>query len=102
MAVIDRRIGLLFLVFVGLLGVAVLRATYLGAVRGGSLRRVAATQQVTNIPLPANRGALTDQAMLSDFAIYSPRASISSGDAICSGHGAYKRPNTRWRSTASC
>jgi cell division protein FtsI/penicillin-binding protein 2 len=61
LAVIDRRIGLLFLVFVGLLGVAVIRATYLGAVRGGSLRRVAATQQVTNIPLPANRGALTDR-----------------------------------------
>ena len=61
MAVIDRRIGLLFLVFVALLSVAVLRATYLGAVRAGSLRRVAATQQVTNVPLPADRGAIVDR-----------------------------------------
>jgi cell division protein FtsI (penicillin-binding protein 3) len=61
MAVIDRRIGLLFLGFVCLLGVAVIRATYLGAVRASSLQRVAATQQVTNVPLPAERGAITDR-----------------------------------------
>jgi cell division protein FtsI (penicillin-binding protein 3) len=61
MAVIDRRIGLLFLGFVCLLAVAVVRATYLGAVRASSLRRVAATQQVTNVPLPAERGAITDR-----------------------------------------
>jgi cell division protein FtsI (penicillin-binding protein 3) len=59
--VIDRRIGLLFLAFVALLAVAVVRATYLGAVRAGSLQRVAATQQVTNIDLPPVRGAITDR-----------------------------------------
>jgi cell division protein FtsI (penicillin-binding protein 3) len=59
--VIDRRIGLLFLVFVALLCVAVLRATYLGTIRAGSLRKVAATQQVTNVPLPADRGAIVDR-----------------------------------------
>jgi cell division protein FtsI (penicillin-binding protein 3) len=59
--VIDRRIGLLFVAFVVLLSVAVVRATYLGAVRAGSLRRVAVTQQVTNLPLPADRGAITDR-----------------------------------------
>ncbi len=58
---IDRRIGLLFVALVVLLSVAVVRATYLGAVRAGSLRRVAATQQVTNVPLPADRGAITDR-----------------------------------------
>jgi cell division protein FtsI (penicillin-binding protein 3) len=58
---IDRRIGLLFLAFVALLAVAALRATYLGAVRAGSLQKVAATQQVTNIDLPAVRGAITDR-----------------------------------------
>jgi cell division protein FtsI (penicillin-binding protein 3) len=58
---IDRRIGLLFLAFVALLAVAALRATYLGAVRAGSLRKVAATQQVTSIELPAVRGAITDR-----------------------------------------
>jgi cell division protein FtsI (penicillin-binding protein 3) len=57
----DRRIGLLFLAFVALLIGAVLRATYLGTVRADSLRRVAATQQVTNVPLPAERGAITDR-----------------------------------------
>jgi cell division protein FtsI (penicillin-binding protein 3) len=58
---IDRRIGLLFLAFVALLSVAALRAKYLGAVRAGSLQKVAATQQVTNIDLPAVRGAITDR-----------------------------------------
>ena len=47
MALIDRRIGLLFVVFLALLGVAVVRAAYLGAVRAGSLQQAAATQQVT-------------------------------------------------------
>lgn len=61
MAVIDRRIGLLFLLFVGLLSVAVLRASYLGAVRSGSLRQAAATQQVTTVAMPAPRGAITDR-----------------------------------------
>jgi cell division protein FtsI (penicillin-binding protein 3) len=60
-AVIDRRIGLLFLAFLSLLGVALIRATYLGAVRAGSLQRVAATQQVTKLTLPAERGSITDR-----------------------------------------
>lgn len=61
MATIDRRIGLLFLVFVALLGTALLRATYLGAVRSGKLKEVAATQQVTKVTLPAPRGSITDR-----------------------------------------
>jgi cell division protein FtsI (penicillin-binding protein 3) len=59
--VIDRRIGWLFLAFIALLGAAVIRATYLGAVRAGSLQRAAATQQITNITLPAVRGSITDR-----------------------------------------
>ena len=61
MATIDRRIGLLFLIFVGLLGTALLRATYLGSVRSGKLKEVAATQQVTKVTLPAQRGSITDR-----------------------------------------
>ncbi len=61
MATIDRRIGLLFLIFVGLLGTALLRATYLGSVRSGKLKEVAATQQVTKVTLPAPRGSITDR-----------------------------------------
>ena len=65
----DRRIGILFLAFLALLAIAVMRATYLGSVRAASLQRAAATQQVTNVvaPRPARRdhrpqrGAAGDQ-----------------------------------------
>lgn len=60
-AIVDRRIGLLFLLFVGALGLATLRATYLGAVRSPALQRAAALQQVQTIALPAPRGAITDR-----------------------------------------
>jgi len=58
---IERRIGLLFVVFVLLLGTAVLRATYLGTIQGSTLRRAAATQQVSTVSVPAARGAITDR-----------------------------------------
>jgi cell division protein FtsI (penicillin-binding protein 3) len=60
-ATLDRRIGILFLVFVVLLGMAAARATYLGAFRAGSLRKAAATQQVTQELIPAPRGTITDE-----------------------------------------
>ncbi len=58
---LDRRIGILFLAFVALLAIAVLRATYLGSVKAASLKRAAATQQVSNVVLPAPRGSITDR-----------------------------------------
>jgi cell division protein FtsI (penicillin-binding protein 3) len=58
---IDRRIGLLFLAFVCLLAIAVMRATYLGSIRAGSLQRAALTQQVSTETLPAERGSITDR-----------------------------------------
>jgi len=58
---IDRRIGILFVAFLGLLAVALIRASYLGAVRAGSLQRAAATQQVTEEVIPAPRGTMTDR-----------------------------------------
>ncbi len=61
MGSIDRRIGIIFLAFLALLGTAVARATYLGAVRAGSLQRAAETQQVTTVTLPAERGTITDR-----------------------------------------
>ncbi len=61
MQLIERRIGLLFVVFVLLLGTAVLRATYLGTIQGSTLRRAAATQQVSTVSVPAARGAITDR-----------------------------------------
>lgn len=58
---IDRRIGLLLLVFVLALGAATLRAGWLGAVRAPALKRAAVTQQVQEITLPAPRGTITDR-----------------------------------------
>jgi cell division protein FtsI (penicillin-binding protein 3) len=60
-AVIDRRIGLLFLGFVALLTVAVMRAGYLGAIQAGSLQHAAASQQITQVVVPAARGTITDR-----------------------------------------
>lgn len=59
--VTDRRIGLIFLIFLAALGVAVLRAGWLGAVRAPALRKAAATQQVQTVALPAPRGTITDR-----------------------------------------
>lgn len=61
MTLIDRRIGLLFLAFVCLLGIALTRAMDLGTLKAGSLRRAARTQQVQNVPVPAPRGTITDR-----------------------------------------
>jgi len=60
-AVIDRRIGILFLTFVALLVLAATRATYLGAVRADSLQHAAASQQITQEVMPAARGTITDR-----------------------------------------
>src|SRR5580700_6894127 len=60
MALLDRRIGILFLAFLGLLGVAVARAGYLGVFRAGALHRAAVTQQVIQEVVPAPRGTITD------------------------------------------
>ncbi len=57
----DRRIGYLFLAFLALLAVGLLRATWLGAVQAGPLQRAAATQQVQSVVLPAPRGTIIDR-----------------------------------------
>ncbi|HWF72250.1 MAG TPA: penicillin-binding protein 2 [Solirubrobacteraceae bacterium] len=62
MGAIDRRIGVLFVAFLALLSIALLRATYLGTVKAGSLKAQAATQQVQTIPVPAVRGAISDSS----------------------------------------
>jgi cell division protein FtsI/penicillin-binding protein 2 len=61
MELIDRRIGLLFLAFLGLLGFAAVRAAYLGSFRAPALQRAAASQQVQTITIPASRGTITDR-----------------------------------------
>jgi cell division protein FtsI/penicillin-binding protein 2 len=61
MSLIDRRIGLLFLAFLSLLMIAVVRATYLGSIRAGTLQHAAVTQQVSKETMPAERGSITDR-----------------------------------------
>jgi cell division protein FtsI (penicillin-binding protein 3) len=59
-AVIERRIGLLLVVFCALLAVAAGRAVQLGGVNASSLRHKADTQQVSDVVVPARRGTITD------------------------------------------
>jgi cell division protein FtsI (penicillin-binding protein 3) len=61
MVAIDRRVGYIFLAFLALLSAAVVRAVYLGVIRAPSLQEAAVSQQITNIPIPATRGAITDR-----------------------------------------
>ncbi len=61
MAIIDRRIGLLFGGFVLLLVVALGRATYLGMFRADALQHAAVQQQVSRQTIPAARGTITDR-----------------------------------------
>ena len=61
MALLQRRIGLLFGLFFVLLLVAGARTLYLGGLRSDALRRAAANQQVTREVIPAQRGTITDR-----------------------------------------
>jgi cell division protein FtsI/penicillin-binding protein 2 len=75
-ALTQRRIGLLFAVFLALLVIAVLRASWVGLVKADSLRTAATTQQVANVTLPAQRGAITDRNG-TELAVSEPASDIS-------------------------
>jgi cell division protein FtsI (penicillin-binding protein 3) len=61
MAVLQRRVGMLFGLFFVLLVLAGARALYLGGPHSGALRRAARTQQLTTEVVPAERGTITDR-----------------------------------------
>jgi cell division protein FtsI (penicillin-binding protein 3) len=61
MAAVQRRVGLLFGLFVVLLLIAGARSLYLGGPHSGVLRRAAQTQQLTDELVPAQRGTITDR-----------------------------------------
>ena len=61
MTAVDRRIGILFVAFLGLLALALTRATELGTLKAASLRHAASSQQVQTITIPAPRGTITDR-----------------------------------------
>jgi cell division protein FtsI (penicillin-binding protein 3) len=59
--VIDRRVGLLFGLFLLLLACALVRAFYLGTFKSDSLRAAAAVEHINTVTIPAPRGELTDR-----------------------------------------
>jgi cell division protein FtsI (penicillin-binding protein 3) len=61
MAVVQRRVGLLFGLFFVLLLAGGARALYLGGPHSGALRRAARTQQLTTEIVPAERGTISDR-----------------------------------------
>jgi cell division protein FtsI/penicillin-binding protein 2 len=73
---IERRIGLLFAVFLALLALAGVRAGWLGVVRADALRKVAATQQTAKVVVPAERGAITDRNGI-ELAVSQPATTIA-------------------------
>src|ERR671924_364753 len=58
---IERRIGLLFALFLLLLGAAMMRSAYLFAFKGAALKKLASTQQVENATVLARRGTIYDR-----------------------------------------
>ncbi|HEX5893751.1 MAG TPA: penicillin-binding protein 2 [Solirubrobacterales bacterium] len=58
---IDRRLGLLFCVFLLIFSFAIARAFWLQGVRGGALRAEAHGQQVTEVTIPGQRGRILDR-----------------------------------------
>jgi cell division protein FtsI (penicillin-binding protein 3) len=75
-ALVPRRIGLLFAVFLALLAIAALRATWLGTVQGATLREAAVTQQATEVDVPARRGAIVDRRGV-ELAVTEPAEDVS-------------------------
>jgi cell division protein FtsI (penicillin-binding protein 3) len=61
MRLVERRIGLLFAIFLLLLGAATARAAWLGTVKSGSLGDRAVQQQIEDLDVPARRGTIVDR-----------------------------------------
>ena len=61
MRLVERRIGLLFALFLCLLAAAALRASWIGTVKAGSLGERAVPQQVEDMVVPARRGTILDR-----------------------------------------
>ena len=72
----ERRIGLLFAIFLGLLVVAAGRTLWLGGVQADALQRAAVTQQVDEIVVPARRGSISDRHGI-ELAVAEPAADVA-------------------------
>ncbi len=76
MRLAERRIALLFVVFLALLALAGLRAGYLGVVKSGHLTEVGDTQHLSVTTIPAPRGTITDRHGV-NLAISAPAADVA-------------------------
>jgi cell division protein FtsI (penicillin-binding protein 3) len=75
-ALLERRIGLLFAAFLVLLLLAAGRALFLGTIKGGSLASAATSQQVSSIEVPARRGTIVDRKGV-ELAVSEPADDVS-------------------------
>jgi cell division protein FtsI/penicillin-binding protein 2 len=75
-AVVQRRIGLIFGLFFILLVMAAGRTAYLGVVRGSTLRKAASNQQLTNEVIMAQRGTIMDRNGV-DLAVSEPASDLA-------------------------
>jgi cell division protein FtsI (penicillin-binding protein 3) len=76
MKLVERRIGLLFAVFLVALAIGATKAAWLGVVKAGSLERAAVTQQEADVEIPARRGSITD-VNGNDLAVSEPAMDIA-------------------------
>ncbi|MGP0102178.1 MAG: peptidoglycan D,D-transpeptidase FtsI family protein [Solirubrobacteraceae bacterium] len=76
MAVVQRRVGVIFGLFFLLLVVAAGRTVYLGVLRGGALRKAASSEQLSYETVSAPRGTITDRNGV-DLAVSEPAEDIS-------------------------
>ena len=76
MRLIDRRVGLVFAVFLLGLGLAATKALWLGVVRASTLKSAATVQQEQTLTVPARRGSITDRSG-EELAVSQPAMSVA-------------------------
>jgi cell division protein FtsI/penicillin-binding protein 2 len=73
---VERRIGLLFAVFLLALAIGATKAAWLGVVKAGPLKRAAVIQQEADVEIPARRGSISD-VNGNDLAVSEPAVDIA-------------------------
>jgi cell division protein FtsI/penicillin-binding protein 2 len=73
---VERRIGLLFAIFLAFLALAAAKATWMGVVRASELKAAASIQQKQTITVPARRGTITDRRGV-ELAVSEPAANVA-------------------------
>src|SRR5215212_4798846 len=99
MGLIERRIGLLFAVFLSLLLLGAGKAAWLGVVKAGTLKHAASTQQTADLVVPARRGAIIDRNG-TELAVSQPAMTLAATPASPTSHATCRRP-ARARSRGS-